>query len=421
MKGRRVTLICRGVINRLIIARYTVIPAEAGIQRFLDAGSSPAGQEYHETANIKFDMKRNYLKQVMKQTVHRLLKVSRLRFAVLFILTAVIVSVMIVLTIDFLWDGRFNPELGFAGVITPLLDALLLVILVTAMLDEIRSEVEWRKKAEDDIRKLNEELKKHSQELEAKVRERTTKLEEKTIQAEAANRAKSEFLANMSHELRTPLNAIIGFSEVMHDGMTGAVTEEQKEYLGDILESGGHLLHLIGDILTLSQLETGELTLEKTEFALGPMIEGAVSLFGEKALKKKISLNLEMSEAGEIRTVEADEQKIRQVLCNLLDNAIEFTPEGGSVSVSSRKVQGSQDTIEISVADTGVGLSPVDQEKLFLLFSQVDQSTTKKHAGTGLGLHLCKRIVELHGGRIWVDSELGRGSRFAFVIPGLMR
>jgi signal transduction histidine kinase len=250
--------------------------------------------------------------------------------------------------------------------------------------------------------------------LEQKVKERTSELEIARLQAEAASRAKSDFLANMSHELRTPLNAIIGFSEMMKDGMAGPLSETQKEYLTDIWDSGRHLLSLINDILDLSKIEAGKLEFELSEFNLRELIDRSLVMFKEKAMKHNIKVKAEVEEG--IENIEADERKIKQVMFNLLSNAFKFTPDGGSVSVRARRIEAG-DFVEISVEDTGIGISEEDQKKLFQPFQQLETVLSKKHPGTGLGLAICKSIVELHGGRIWVESEVGKGTRFIFTIP----
>jgi signal transduction histidine kinase len=236
-------------------------------------------------------------------------------------------------------------------------------------------------------------------------------IEDKSRQLEVASQHKSEFLANMSHELRTPLNAIIGFSEVLSERMFGELNEKQEEYLKDIYASGQHLLSLINDILDLSKIEAGRMELELSDFDLPTAIDNALMLVRERAGRRNITLQMSVDERlGEVR---ADERKIRQVVLNLLSNAIKFTPEGGRIEVRAVPVDGS---VEVSVTDTGVGIAPEDQETVFEEFRQVG-TAEKKVEGTGLGLTLCRKFVELHGGRIWVNSELGAGSTFTFTIP----
>jgi signal transduction histidine kinase len=236
-------------------------------------------------------------------------------------------------------------------------------------------------------------------------------IKEKSRQLEVASQHKSEFLANMSHELRTPLNAIIGFSEVLTDRMFGELNEKQEEYLKDIYASGTHLLSLINDILDLSKIEAGRMELELTEFHLPTALDNALTLVRERAGRRGLALHMNVDERlGEVR---ADERKIRQVLLNLLSNAIKFTPEGGRIEVAAAPRDGS---VEVSVSDTGVGIAPEDQEAVFEEFRQVG-TAEKKAEGTGLGLTLCRKFIELHGGRIWVNSQVGVGSTFTFTIP----
>jgi len=234
---------------------------------------------------------------------------------------------------------------------------------------------------------------------------------DKSRQLEVASQHKSEFLANMSHELRTPLNAIIGFSEVLTDRMFGELNEKQEEYLKDIYASGTHLLSLINDILDLSKIEAGRMELELTDFDLPTALDNALILVRERAGRRSITLQMSVDERlGQIR---ADERKIRQVVLNLLSNAIKFTPEGGRIEVAGVPKDG---FVEVSVSDTGVGIAPEDQEAVFEEFLQVG-TAEKKAEGTGLGLTLCRKFIELHGGRIWVQSQVGVGSTFTFAIP----
>ena len=237
-------------------------------------------------------------------------------------------------------------------------------------------------------------------------------IEDKSRQLEVASQHKSEFLANMSHELRTPLNAIIGFSEVLSERMFGELNEKQEEYSKDIHASGQHLLSLINDILDLSKIEAGRMELELSDFHLPTALDSALTLVRERAGRRGIALNLAVNEGlGQMR---ADERKVRQVVLNLLSNAIKFTPEGGRIEVSAVPKDG---LVEVSVRDTGVGIAPEDQEAVFEEFRQVG-TADKKVEGTGLGLTLCRKFVELHGGKIWVKSQVGMGSTFMFVISG---
>jgi signal transduction histidine kinase len=234
---------------------------------------------------------------------------------------------------------------------------------------------------------------------------------DKSRQLEIASQHKSEFLANMSHELRTPLNAIIGFSEVLSERMFGELNEKQEEYLRDIYASGQHLLSLINDILDLSKIEAGRMELELTDFDLPTAIDNALTLIRERAGRRGIGLHQAVNQhLGQIR---GDERKIKQVLLNLLSNAVKFTPEGGQVDVRATVSDG---IAEVSVTDTGVGIAPEEQEAIFEEFRQVG-AAAKKVEGTGLGLTLSRKFIELHGGRIWVQSQVDVGSTFTFTIP----
>jgi GAF domain-containing protein len=236
-------------------------------------------------------------------------------------------------------------------------------------------------------------------------------IEDKSRQLETASQHKSEFLANMSHELRTPLNAIIGFSEVLSEKMFGELNEKQEEYSKDIHASGQHLLSLINDILDLSKIEAGRMELELSDFDLPTALDNALMLVRERAGRRSITLQMSVDERlGEVR---ADERKIRQVVLNLLSNAIKFTPEGGRIEVAAVPQDG---LVEVSVSDTGVGIATEDQDAIFEEFRQVG-TADKKAEGTGLGLTLCRKFIELHGGRIWVKSQIGEGSTFTFAIP----
>jgi len=232
-------------------------------------------------------------------------------------------------------------------------------------------------------------------------------------QVDMANRNKSEFLANMSHELRTPLNAIIGFSEVLKEKMFGELNDKQLEYLEDIYSSGQHLLALINDILDLSKIEAGRMELELSRFHLGVLLENALMLVRERAGRHGLALKLELS--SDITEWVADQRKVKQIVINLLSNAVKFTPPGGSVTLRARLVQ--QDGIEVAVIDTGVGIAEADQALVFEEFRQASGDHLGKSEGTGLGLSLAKRFVELHGGSMRMQSARGRGSTFAFTLP----
>jgi signal transduction histidine kinase len=228
---------------------------------------------------------------------------------------------------------------------------------------------------------------------------------------EAASQHKSEFLANMSHELRTPLNAIIGFSEVLKDGLFGELTPKQAEYIRDIHASGHHLLSLINDILDLSKVEAGRMDLSVAKFDLPTTIDNALAFVRERASRHSVALNLQVD--GRLNSFAGDERRVKQILLNLLSNAVKFTPDGGQISVAAVPTD---EGVQISVSDTGIGISKENQLLLFQAFQQVRSEDGAKREGTGLGLALAKRLTEMHGGRIWIDSEPGKGSTFTFTL-----
>jgi signal transduction histidine kinase/CheY-like chemotaxis protein len=255
--------------------------------------------------------------------------------------------------------------------------------------------------------------------LEQKVEERTQtlaetlqELEEKSHQLEIASRHKSEFLANMSHELRTPLNAVIGFSEVLSQRMYGPVNEKQEEYLQDIVASGRHLLSLINDLLDLAKIEQGRMDLELRVFSIRNVLQTGLTMVRQVALQHGVTLSVEVADG--VDEVEADERKVKQIVFNLLSNAVKFTPDGGTVTVSARA---ENEEIVVAVRDTGIGIAPEDQDRIFDEFQQVHRRAVTRQRGTGLGLAVARNLVELHHGRIWVESALGAGSTFTFTLP----
>lgn len=248
--------------------------------------------------------------------------------------------------------------------------------------------------------------------LEKRVEERTDDLQKANIALEKANRLKSEFLATMSHELRTPLNAIIGFAEVLRDDVVGTLSAEQKEYLDDIHGSGQHLLNMINSILDLSKIEAGKLELHYEEFPVKEAINEVLNTVTGFSNKKGIRIHTHIHE--DVPSITADKVKFKQIMFNLLSNAVKFTPENGRVTINASLVN---QHIQIAVSDTGIGIKSEDMDKIFEAFRQLDASYARRYEGTGLGLTLTKRLVELHRGKIWVISEFGKGSTFTFTLP----
>lgn len=236
-------------------------------------------------------------------------------------------------------------------------------------------------------------------------------LETKTAELQVVSQHKSEFLASMSHELRTPLNAVIGFSEVLLERMFGELNDRQDEYLRDILSSGRHLLQLLNDILDLSKVEAGRMELATSTFPVRAAMEYGISMVRERAGLHGIAVTLEVEDG--VDEIESDELRLKQVLVNLLSNAVKFTPDGGHVAVAARRVD---DDLEVTVTDDGAGIAPEDRERIFESFQQ-GRRGPQREEGTGLGLTLCRRIVSLLGGRMWLESELGDGSTFGFTVP----
>ncbi|VVB89398.1 Methanogenesis regulatory histidine kinase FilI [uncultured archaeon] len=244
-------------------------------------------------------------------------------------------------------------------------------------------------------------------------RKKTEELQHENIRLEAANKAKSEFLASMSHELRTPLNAIIGFSDIMRLKIGGNLNEEQQHFVENISLSGKFLLALINDILDLSKIEAGKIELELEKMSVPETIKETFTLMKEKAIKHNVELKTEFDPEAEF--IEADKQRVKQVLFNLFNNAVKFSkPEGGTVTMTTKK---EGDMAKFSVIDTGIGIREENVGKLFKKFEQLEPGINKKYGGTGLGLAITKQLVELHGGKIWVESKFGEGSTFTFILP----
>jgi signal transduction histidine kinase/FixJ family two-component response regulator len=311
-------------------------------------------------------------------------------------------------------QGRF--DLGFyAGRIYGLLAScfvLMMLLLENGLLYAQLARTHARE------RERSAELQRLSSKLEAA----NTLLAENNARLQQASRLKSDFLANMSHELRTPLNAIIGFSEVLKEGLAGDLEAQQTEYVTDIHNSGKHLLALINDILDLSKVEAGKMTLELECLDIGQLVQASLQVVRERAVEHRLHLAAEV-EAG-LGSVWLDARKTRQILYNLLSNAAKFTPDGGSVTLAARKVAGSEapgirfvHCLELKVSDTGIGISAEDQTRLFQPFTQIDSELSRRYEGTGLGLALVKRLAELHGGTVALRSEPGKGSIFTVWLP----
>lgn len=279
----------------------------------------------------------------------------------------------------------------------------------------ILRDITERKQSEEELKNASEALQLKNEELlkqSAELLQQKSELNRKNYEVERSSRAKSEFLANMSHELRTPLNSVIGFSEMLADQTFGELNTKQSKYIKNINTSGVHLLQLINDILDLSKVEAGKMVLHYEEFPIDDVLKSVISINAIHMKKKNIFSEMEIEKG--LPLVNADQKMFKQIMHNLLSNAIKFTPEGGKIVVKAALLDG---FILVAVIDTGIGIKPEDCKSVFVEFEQIDSSTSRKYEGTGLGLPLTRKFVELHGGEIWIESEFGKGSTFAFTIP----
>ena len=302
-------------------------------------------------------------------------------------------------------------EMWISASLSPVKDHKDKVITVMGVTRDISE----RKRMDDELQQKNEQLDAQNEELQSQTEElmaQQQELIEKAREVEEANRLKSEFLSNMSHELRTPLNVIIGFSELLSDEVPGKINKEQRQCLSDISGSSQHLLNLINEVLDLSKIESGKMRLRLADIDLTEIIESLRSAMVPMLAPRKQSLEVEVEEG--LPPVHADKAKVRQVFLNLLSNSTKFAPDGGKLKIEAVR---EDNRCQISVTDNGIGIKKEDQKNIFEPFSQLDNPLIQKKEGTGLGLRIAQQIIEKHGGRIWVESEYGKGSRFIFTLP----
>ena len=279
-----------------------------------------------------------------------------------------------------------------------------------------REEVLARVQSQIKLYTLSKALEVQNDQLRQEIQQRESveiMLRQAREEAEKANEAKSHFLANMSHELRTPLNAILGMTEGLTDQVFGPVNERQIKALETVDRSGTHLLDLINDILDIAKIESGRIELESKSISVSSLFQSSLDFIKQQVLQKQIQLEIQL--LSDLPDLCCDERQIRQVLINLLNNAVKFTPEGGKIILEAQLSK--PEFLRITVADSGIGIAPEDINKLFQPFIQIDCALNRQYQGTGLGLSLVKRIVELHGGEVFLISEIGVGSRFMIDLP----
>ncbi len=383
----------RGLVSNVKLGEFRSTPGPAG--RFLEV--NPAMEEITGYSR----------EELLQMNVHDLYVYPEEREAIL----EKIASATGKATKELRFRKKDGAEIIVSDTKVPVRDSTGEILYFDGILEDITE----RKQMEQEIIDKNEQLESQNEELRSQSEElmvQQQELIEKTMDVERATQLKSEFLANMSHELRTPLNVIIGFSELMLDKVPGKINEKQRQCLNDILDSGKRLLKLLNEVLDLSKIESGRVELKLENIALTDVIESLrTSMMSIVALKKQ-SLDIEIEDG--LPPVHADENKLGQVLLNLVNNSSKFTPDGGKLKIEAVR---ENNCCQVSVIDNGIGIKKEDQERIFEPFCWLDNPLTKEKSGTGLGLALVETIVERYGGRIWVESEYGKGSRFTFTLP----
>lgn len=357
--------------------------------------------------DVGYDYKVGELRGAISVIIPKEIAEQRFAANVAFFITVSSISILLIVAIIFPTTGKFMKPI----------ERLTAAVATITKTGDLTTKVDVSSK--DEVGQLGRAFNDMSTKLqstyvtlEQRITEKTAHLQQVILALERANKMKSEFLANMSHELRTPLNAIIGFAEVLRDKIAGDLNEEQTDFVNDIHSSGCHLLQMINDILDLSKIEAGRMELQPEVFLVPEAIVDVYTIL--KGLASKKHLELKTAILTDVKSIEADRVKFKQILYNLLSNAIKFTPEKGTIILEAGIVD---DMLQVSVSDTGIGMKSEDQEKVFKEFWQADSSIARKYEGTGLGLALTKRIVEMHGGKIWFESEYGKGSVFSFALP----